>query len=234
VTYLKRRCPRVGSYSCSNAPQPHIHKHTNVTNRTATLPPPDSGLQLKHVAIGQGTQNYTCADSTAASKPLPIGAVATLYNATCAAADAPKLLAALPELALNVALPANIPSSGKHLFLGSSPFFDIYKPDLGSTTCKKIAACDAPAGAPKGKGGKGFGSVPWLKLGQVEGDPALQNIFRLNTAGGSPPPDCSGQPPNIQVPYSAEYVFFVTSPPSSNPEDWIFANSSYRYWIWGV
>ncbi|KAI9783377.1 MAG: hypothetical protein M1839_003912 [Geoglossum umbratile] len=174
----------------------------------STLPPPDSGLKLKHVAIGRGTQNYTCADSTANSVPLAIGALATLYNASCFAADAPGLLALLPEFVLNTAIPGNFPNSGNHYFMGSSPVFNIIHPDLGSTTAKKLAACDAPSTATKGKGGNGFGSISWLKLGQVSGSPSMQNVYRLNTAGGSPPPNCNGMASKFEVAYSAEYWFF--------------------------
>ncbi|KAH0547834.1 hypothetical protein FGG08_000091 [Glutinoglossum americanum] len=188
---------------------------SKATMPSSTLPPPDAGLVLKHVAIGRGTQNYTCADNTNGTKPVAIGAVAELYNSSCVAADFPQLLATLPDLALNVKLPQNLPCSGKHYFVAASPFFEITRPSLGSTTAKKLAACSAPAGSPKGKGGNGYGAVPWLKLGQVSGAPALQNVFRVNTAGGNPPPDCKGQPSTIQIPYSAEYVFFVPFHPSA-------------------
>ena len=186
------------------------HEFANVRDFTATLPPPDSGLILKHVAIGRGTQNYTCADSTNNTLPVAIGALATLYNASCVAADASNLLEVLPEFALNIAIPGNFPSSGNHYFTGPSPVFNIIHPNLGSTTAKKLSVCDAPPTATKGKGDKGFGSVPWLKLGQVSGSPALQNIYRLNTAGGSPPPNCKGMDKTFQVPYAAEYVFIST------------------------
>jgi hypothetical protein len=204
---------------------------TDMINHTATLPAPDAGLVLKEVAIGKGTQNYTCADSTSASTPVLIGALATLYNVSCVAADLPTVLALLPQLALNSQpLPTQIDATGIHYFQGASPYFQINRPNLGSTVDKKLATCTAPSNAPLGQNGKGFGSVPWLKLGQVSGSTALQNTFRLNTAGGAAPATCEGQPSSFQIPYAAEYAFIHFHPSSRTR----CANLSYRYWFWGT
>ncbi|KAI9766997.1 MAG: hypothetical protein M1840_005956 [Geoglossum simile] len=180
----------------------------NAVMPTSTLPPPDSGLTLKHVAIGLGTQNYTCADSTSNSIPVAIGAVATLYNASCVAADAPLILQYLPEFALNFPIPTSYPNSGNHYFTGASPFFSISHPNIGNTTCKKLSVCNAPSTATLGKGGQGYGSIPWVKLGQVSGSPSLQNVFRLTTAGGTAPPNCQDVASSFQVPYAAAYWFW--------------------------
>jgi len=145
--------------------------------------------------------------------PVSIGALATLYNASCIAADAPTILELLPEFALELPIPPGYPSSGNHFFQGASPVFSIVHPNLGVSTLKKLTSCNAPSTAPMGKDGKGFGSVPWLKLVQVSGAPALQNVYRLNTAGGAAPPNCQGMASSFQVPYSAEYVLPSASLP---------------------
>ena len=101
---------------------------------TEPLPAPDAGTTLKHVAIGRGIQNYTCDTTNATAIPKAIGAVATLYNASCIAATSPMVLNTLPGFALQFNLgpnpaaanPANLDVSGLHYFteLGV-PFFNL-------------------------------------------------------------------------------------------------------------
>ncbi len=65
-------------------------------------------------------------------------------------------------------------------------------------------------------------AVAWLKLSAqtapaVSEERASENvggvveIYRVNTAGGSPPKDCSGFPDggHFELPYAAEYWFFI-------------------------
>lgn len=60
-------------------------------------------------------------------------------------------------------------------------------------------------------GGAGAG-VPWLQLvttGTGKGD--LQEVYRVQTQGGSPPPEtCSGKAAGtpFEVPYRAQYWFY--------------------------
>ncbi|KAL5584047.1 hypothetical protein FOVSG1_015398 [Fusarium oxysporum f. sp. vasinfectum] len=44
------------------------------------LPEPSQGAALKHIALGFGIQNYTCADTD--TTPTPVGALAVLYDVT--------------------------------------------------------------------------------------------------------------------------------------------------------
>ncbi|RYC78771.1 hypothetical protein BFJ63_vAg18356, partial [Fusarium oxysporum f. sp. narcissi] len=44
------------------------------------LPEPSEDVSLKHIALGFGIQNYTCADT--AASPTPVGALAVLYDVT--------------------------------------------------------------------------------------------------------------------------------------------------------
>ncbi|MCJ1413039.1 hypothetical protein MMC19_007141 [Ptychographa xylographoides] len=173
---------------------------------TTPLPPPSASLSVYHIAIGRGTQNYTCADSTAASIPASIGAVASLYNASCVAVGYPTVFATLPQEALRVpitSIPPQLVPSGKHYFSdATTPTFDLGP--LGFVHLKKVASVPAPAANPP--------AVAWLKLEyETQGDIGpIQEVYRLNTAGGSPPANCSGMPATFQVQYAAEYWFYAT------------------------
>ncbi|KAI7315399.1 hypothetical protein KC315_g11099, partial [Hortaea werneckii] len=98
------------------------------------LPTPAEGLALSHVAIGRGTQNYTCDLQNATAVPKPVGAVATLFNVSCMAADIPELMEKLPSIALNLPVPsadnalspAYQDMSGHHYFVDdTTPFFNM-------------------------------------------------------------------------------------------------------------
>ncbi|MCJ1247086.1 hypothetical protein MMC30_004297 [Trapelia coarctata] len=175
---------------------------------TTPLPAISSGLSVYHIAIGRGTQNYTCADSTAASIPAAIGAVATLYNASCIAASNPTQLSSIPDMLLKVdmseldgAIPDSFTQSGVHYFSNkTTPTFDLRQ--YGFTNSKKVASVPAPASK--------IPAVAWLKLaydtsGEVG---SVREIYRLNTAGGTPPATCLGMPAAFEVQYSAEYWFY--------------------------
>jgi len=177
------------------------------------LPPPTAGLILKHVAIGRGTQNYTCDTKNATAIPVANGALATLYNASCIAGVYPDLLNTLPRVALQFNLtdapkmaPSNLVVSGVHYFPNpTTPFFnlDTAASKLGQANCAKNASVSAPADAPKGQ--KGEAAVPWLKLTTKTGATGdLQEVYRLETAGGSAPATCAGMPATFEVQYSAQ------------------------------
>lgn len=195
-----------------------IARETTLTPPAATepLPAPDAGTTLKHVAIGRGIQNYTCDTTNATAIPKAIGAVATLYNASCVAATSPLVLNTLPGFALQFNLgpnpaapnPANLEVSGLHFFTDAGvPFFnlDTAKQQIGTLPCSKAGSAPAPASAIKGQGNKGDGAVAWLKLTAVDGATGnLESVYRLNTAGGNPPKTCEGMPATFEVQYAAE------------------------------
>lgn len=187
---------------------------------TEPLPVPGEGFVLRHVAIGRGTQNYTCDTTNATAIPVANGAVATLYNASCLASTQPAVLSTLTNFALQYNLPeaivlpskakpnpANLLISGSHFFTPEVvPFFnlDTDAAQIGTISCKKDAAVPAPADASKGQGGQGQGAVPWLKLSAKDSTGNLQEVYRLNTAGGNPPKTCNGMPAAFEVEYAAE------------------------------
>jgi hypothetical protein len=187
-----------------------------VTTAPTTLPPPSAGLTLKHVAIGRGTQNYTCGTKETAA-PAAIGALATLFNASCVASTYPDILTMLPSLALQFNLtnadqttlsPSSLQISGHHYFANlTTPTFnlDTASMNLGIAPSARNNSVAAPSGAPVGQYGAGFGAVAWLKLLTIDGATGnLQEIYRVNTAGGNPPATCAGMPSAFEVQYSAE------------------------------
>ena len=144
------------------------------------LAPPTDGLSLVLVAHGEGTQNYTCSNSSAA--PVAIGAVANLTAMQSCPSQSSGII-------------------GQHFFVDTTtPDFDVAI--LGNTELKKVGTSAAP--------GSSNGDVPWLKLeAQAQGTTSkIQEIYRLQTQGGSAPASCSGQGSTIEVPYSAQYWFY--------------------------
>ncbi|KAF9638862.1 hypothetical protein BFW01_g9759 [Lasiodiplodia theobromae] len=178
------------------------------------LPSPSEGLILSHVAVGRGTQNYTCSGASASSAPTAKGAVATLFNATCQAARTPDLLYDTPSIALAYDIPSaqtalaayDILLSGHHFFTDdTTPFFDLDtdQHSYGTVACKKDSAANAPAlnssssvksNYAAGTQGTDNGDVPWLKLDAVQDSTGYtwKEVYRLNTAGGQPPKTCEG------------------------------------------
>lgn len=165
------------------------------------------------MAIGRGTQNYTCDANNATAAPVAFGAKATLYNASCIAGLYPDVLNSLPEVALQFNItdaaemaPSNLIVSGHHFFISmTTPFFDLNTAtmQLGEAPCAKNASITAPAGSPKGR--EGEGAVTWLKLTTKAGATGnLQEVFRVQTAGGSAPATCAGMPAAFEVQYAAQ------------------------------
>lgn len=179
----------------SNAPLP---RDPAAACDTSKLQLPSSALtaptgKLLMVAYGRGTQNYTCSDTTGA--PAAVGALAQLFNATCALASDPTSTTSGLSTKANVAV-------GTHFFIDTTtPDFDVST--LGNTVAKKAQAADAPNAA---------SDVPWLRLTtQASGTTSqVKEIYRVNTVGGKAPATCAGQTPGqvFTVPYEAEYWFF--------------------------
>lgn len=151
---------------------------------------------------------------------MPIGAVASLFNVSCLAADSPDLLAKLPPIALDLPVPtsddADSPAmtmlSGHHYFIDATTAFfnmDTTAHDYGTGAFKKANSSDPPTAAPVGQFGQGYGAVAWLKLDAKNSEgQVFQEVYRLNTAGGNPPTTCQGQAAEISIQYSAEYWLY--------------------------
>ncbi|EJT71589.1 malate dehydrogenase [Gaeumannomyces tritici R3-111a-1] len=190
------------------------------------MPPPSAGLALKHIALGRGTQNYTCDAGNATAAPVAAGALATLFNASCVGSYFPQLLNQLSKVTILFNLtgeeldqkiaPSNLAISGHHYFTPDAtvPFFDLDVPgqQLGRVSVGKNASEPAPADAPRGQ--QGEAAVAWLKLtakpGMATGE--LQEVYRVGTAGGSPPATCKDMPAKFEVQYTAQYWFYAGKP----------------------
>lgn len=147
---------------------------------TPELSPPGEGLSLKIAAVGRGTQNYTCQDDPS-GQPAAVGAVATLFDASCIAATSLRFLTGAPEFAVTVAHDALVTLSldvsaiagsggdtlviGEHYFdSDSTPSFDFRlsgrKEWIAAVKDENVPAPDSAIP----------GSVPWLKLGFKGGE----------------------------------------------------------------
>lgn len=164
---------------------------SNISQPANALTPPSADLRLVLIARGEGTQNYTCA--TPASAPSAIGAIAELYNASCAVANP-------TEAQNNVVQAAAI---GNHFFADlTTPDFNI--PGLGNTKSKKIEEVAAPNPS---------ADVKWLRLqAQTEGTTSqIKFIYRLNTVGGLAPANCESRAAGevVTVQYQAQYWIYA-------------------------
>ncbi|KAG8742677.1 hypothetical protein FRC10_001033 [Ceratobasidium sp. 414] len=194
----------------------------NLTGTTGLSIPSGS---LVYVALGMGTQNYTCGSTGTFTSA---GAVAKLFDISCLA-NTGSLFANIQNMAFDAASTAKgaalvskieslIKSTplalGDHYFIpnpavngtGLSPEFDfragVKKGDpTGFAVVKKIANSASPAGT---------ANVDWLALqniGGTIGGSLANNVMRLDTKSGQPPASCT---PNstIAVPYAAKYWFY--------------------------
>lgn len=162
----------------------------NVQQPSNTLPSPGADTTLVLIALGRGTQNYTCTNSSSTAKPSQIGAVADLYDVSCAVASGNSIT----EDASNAV--------GTHWFVDTTtPDFQI--DGLGNTLAKKAADMAAPV----------TGNIPWLKLdAKLEGSTSpVRSIYRLHTKGGLAPSSCANAAPGevITVEYEAQYWVYA-------------------------
>lgn len=180
------------------------------------MPSPVAGTSLLAITLGRGNQNYTCADSTANSIPVSVGAVATLFDASPLLPFLPpmegqKVLDLLPAYLVTfpyIALEnSNLPVKGRHFFnTAAVPIFDLTVSNVGLLVGDKIANIGAPSGSSSGP--DGTGAVDWLALGASSGSTCLAEGYRVFTAGGKAPKTCAGQAPTIEIPYAAQYWFY--------------------------
>jgi len=171
----------LGNCSLANASLP-------LNDTKSVLPDPSSPLTLKYIALGRGTQNYSCPSTNASSRntttPKATGAAATLFDASCIASASMTLLHELPAVAGrttlgSLAFMAEILSSttnssdliiGEHYFnAAGEPFFDLKlsRDDTWMVATKKTSV-SAPARAYTSK--TESKDVAWLRLERKEGN----------------------------------------------------------------
>jgi hypothetical protein len=186
----------------------------NILNLNAVssgLPTPTASPSI--IALGVGTQNYTC-NATTNTYSSNV-AVADLYDITTTLKSNTK--DSLCKLYLKNSqdcstddTPLQLNLIGNHYFDASSkPNFDFSRSEKGRLQAKKGAGVPAPSTASKGVKGYANGAIDWLYLldNGAGVSQHLLSVYRVQTAGGKPPQSCSGGE-QIQVPYAAEYWFF--------------------------
>ncbi|KAF1851906.1 uncharacterized protein K460DRAFT_269384 [Cucurbitaria berberidis CBS 394.84] len=182
--------------SNTTAPEAASCDLRGVSQPSSGLTPPAADLQLILVALGQGTQNYSCGANTA-SAPTAIGAVAQLFNASCAMSSNPTADTA------SLASVQEAPAIGAHFFVdNTTPDFDII--GLGNTQAKKVEEAASPQPS---------ANVKWLRLqAQTQGSTSsVKQIYRLNTVGGVAPSNCEGHAAGdvVTVQYEAQYWVYA-------------------------
>ncbi|KAJ6028157.1 hypothetical protein N7540_003733 [Penicillium herquei] len=216
ATAFSRISTELDSLSLGNCSTPHAVMPLN--NTLVQLPKPSSGLTLKHIAIGRGTQNYTCANSTSAAVPVSIGAAATLFDASCVATKSMNLLHEMPavigsspvgSLAFLAELLSHSTNSsnlilGEHYFnAAGDPVLDLRLSGLSDwVVASKTASVNAPQCS-----STAVQNVAWLQLDRLYGN-GIEEVYRVETYQGSAPATCSGLNKTVVVQYAAEYWFY--------------------------
>lgn len=212
------------SYTISAAALP---KSSQLAPRALTVSRPESssGLptpsgSLQYIALGLGTQNYTCASSPGSTTvaPVSIVAVAKLSNAGPFLQSHPDMIDNLSGLTLGLSTMTgidaaklmNLPYLGQHFFTAtpSSPEFDLTTVSA-RLVAKKLASVAAPADACAGP--NNAGAVDWLQLGDNGAGlcyGGVSSVYRVETAGGKAPATCAGKNGVFTVPYAAQYWFY--------------------------
>ena len=179
----------------------------------SVLPP--TSLTLRYVLLGRGTQNYTCTNAN--STPVAAGALATLYDVSCQFTDSKSRTKfdqkLIPDFLKKFSKPVQdlIPSKassasvGDHYFRdGTTPMFVLN--DGYFVAAGKVGGCPAPSSA---TGNENGAAVDWLKLARKQGEVngGIEEIYRVQTAGGRAPAACSTAGP-LTVDYVAEYWMY--------------------------
>lgn len=183
----------------------------NLNAVSSGLPTPTASPAI--IALGVGTQNYTC-NSTTSTYSSNV-AIADLYDITTLLKSSTKdsickLYLKNSQECESEDNPLQLNLIGEHYFDASSkPNFDFSRSQKGHLQAKKGAGVPAPETASKGVGQYENGAIDWLYLldngAGVSVD--LLSVYRVQTAGGKPPQSCSGDE-QIQIPYAAEYWFY--------------------------
>ncbi|KAF2430031.1 hypothetical protein EJ08DRAFT_650028 [Tothia fuscella] len=173
-------------------------------------------VQLKYIALGVGTQNYTCASTpnSASAAPVSLGAKAVLYNAGPFLESRPNMIGRLADKAYG---DDRVPSRydlgilGSHFFnAAGQPTFDLTA--VGARlVVRKLNGVTAPPDSCRGKDDDDTGAVDWLQLvdnatGQSFG--GLSYVYRVETAGGRAPVTCAKQRGTFEVHYATEYWYY--------------------------
>ncbi|KAI9780113.1 MAG: hypothetical protein M1816_003168 [Peltula sp. TS41687] len=168
------------------------------------LPAPASGLILKAVVIGRGTQNYTCSGGNSTTAPVAKGARADLFDASSRLSAQDDLNSLTSD---SLRTQPDLPLVGVHYFNGAGvPTFDLLDSRGLLFMGGKLNNVPAPSGANRGFDNEG--AVDWLRLGDNGQSFGVKDVYRVETAGGKAPVDCTGQDGELTVRYSTQYWFY--------------------------
>ncbi|KAI1162850.1 hypothetical protein F5B18DRAFT_362282 [Nemania serpens] len=228
ATPLRRRCSGTGT-TPPPTPSSGVTYVLPSTGGPTSLPSPDA--PLKHILVGHGVQNYTCA--TAGVTAASAGALAVLHDITALyPGSGPSALSSTswdeltgtvlrttsqPIVAADPASPfpapealsvsgvaSPIPFIGHHFFdISSVPTFDLITGELFKG--QKLLNIPAPASADRGLTDEG--AVDWLYLGDKGTSVGLAKVYRVLTSGGSPAV-CGAVGETQSVPYTAMYWLY--------------------------
>ncbi|KAH9450809.1 hypothetical protein MJO28_009737 [Puccinia striiformis f. sp. tritici] len=186
--------------------------HLNLPRGTPLLPP--TGMTLKFLALGNGTQHYKCMkDSTAGNKLTWAlhGADAQLYDVSkdsSIAAELPNALMKGSKSHIKKPDLKNYPIIGRHFFYPKEaggllmPSFEIGRQKIMLT---KAHFTPSPLSADR--------NVDWLQLDTIRGDFA-NRVYRTNTRGGKVhAPECKSTElySYKSEAYAAIYSFYASA-----------------------
>jgi len=194
---------------------------------SSTLPSPPTNLTLTYVALGVGTQNYTCS-RTPTDAPEPAGALATLYDLTPrlrGSCDSSKSSAKSPLrhdfdlFRAHQSRPhtSDLGKIGQHFFApGLIATFDLDRAvPPARISVNRSASVPAPPPPLSLTHATDRDEVPWLyltdaKLGSIRTSEVLAGgvVYRVKTVGGLAPATCKGIADRINVPYQAKYWIY--------------------------
>jgi len=200
---------------CSTAPD-----HVDIPPNQTTIS--QSALPVSYVAVGYGTQNYTC---SSAGTYTNVGAVAKIVDISCLYSKKPAAFATIQDDVLKAWTASSAPLStailsavpaieepfalGDHYFItnpvtgtGLSPVWDFTGP-LRNPAAIVVAAKVAGLAAPTG-----HQDIDWVFLKKQAGSKGslADEVYRTDTRLGQPPATCTfGSSPDIQVKYAAKY-----------------------------
>ncbi|KAJ5923513.1 hypothetical protein N7454_008758 [Penicillium verhagenii] len=205
----------LGNCSLSDATLP-------IDKTAVKLPEPSSNLSLKYIAIGRGTQNYTCENSTSSAVPVSVGAAATLFDASCIASKSLTLLHEMPAVfgeapVASLAFLAELLShttNSSNLILGEHYFdaagYPVLDLRLSGSDDWVVATKNASVNATQISTSTNQ-NVAWLELDRKSGDncgSGVHKVYRVETYQGSAPSTCAGLNLTVEVQYAAEYWFY--------------------------
>lgn len=209
---------------------------TDCCSKAPTPLPAATGI-LSKILIGRGSQNYTCDLSNPSATPVPIGALATLYDISCAAsmsqqsADLFTSLAysvragALPSLSSDPAFanrffsPADADAADPPMLeaavtpyvAGHHFFTDATTPrfDLDTPNAQYGAVNVAKVATSDAPASAHKGSVGWLYLKALDDEQGFKAVYRVETVGGAAPTTCREVGMDaFTVRYAAQYWFY--------------------------